>query len=119
MSTVKDINGKNFKLAVLRFKNDIRNIPEYIDKLPENVFEIKNYKTYSDEVYEFNRYWWDADKCRIIMKLKRGNKYKVVKPIFDKNHGSNFVHFFDITDNDIWVNYDWIVWSNSIGYYLQ
>jgi len=46
--------------------------PEYIDKLPKNVFEIKYYDNMFNSV--FNRYWFDIDNNKIIMKPTRGKK---------------------------------------------
>ena len=91
---------------------------EFIDTLPEDVFEIKNYISLGEEV-EFNRYWYDRINHRIIMKPKHMKIYKIVKPMTDKYHDCRFAYLFDIADNKIWVNYDYICWSNSIGYYLN
>ena len=92
--------------------------PEFINELPENVFEIKYY----DNMYnsQFNRYWFDVDNNRIIMKPIRGKKYKIVHPMKDKYHQDDkFAHLIDINGNQTFVNYDWFIFSHSIGYYLQ
>ena len=47
--------------------------PEFIDELPENVFEIKYDNMYNSQ---FNRYWFDVDNNRIIMKPIRGKNKK-------------------------------------------
>ena len=93
-----------------------RNKPEYIDKLPNNTFEIKYY----DNMFQplFNRYWFDVDNNRIIMKDKRNNKFKIVNSMKDKQN-ETFAILFDINGNKAFVNYGHIISSNSIGYYLQ
>ena len=98
-------------------KHNVKKI-EFIDELPENVIAISNYESMG-ELFEIDRYWWDPICCRIIMKPKRGNKFRVVKPMTDKYHDCRFAYLYDIADNKIWVNYDYICWSNSIGYYLN
>ena len=78
---------------------------EYIDELPENVIPINSYFAITlDRLVEFNRYWYDSINSRIIMKPKRGNKFKIVKPMNNKYHDCDFVYLFDIDDNRIWVN---------------
>ena len=95
-----------------------RSKPEYINKLPENVFEIKNYVSLGEYVY-FDRYWLDMNKCQVIMKPKRMNKYKIVHPMIDKYHDSRFIHMIDINGKIIFVNYDYLIDCYSIGYYLS
>ena len=90
---------------------------EYINELPENVFEIRNYDNYYNS--QFNRYWWDPINNKLIMKPKRGNKYKIVHPMTDKHHENKFVHLYDIDDNQIFVNYDALMYSYSPAYYLN
>ena len=57
-------------------------------------------------------------KCQLIMKPKRMNKYKVVHPMVDKRDNTRFVHMYDINNKQIFVNYDNLEFSYSIGYYL-
>ena len=90
---------------------------EYINELPENVFEIKYYDNMFNS--QFNRYWFDVDNNKIIMKPIRGKKFKIVHPMKDKYHESNFVHLYDIDGNKVFINYDWFIFSHSIGFYLQ
>ena len=75
--------------------------PEFIDKLPENVFEIKYYDNMFNS--QFNRYWFDVDNNKIIMKPIRGKKFKIVHPMKDKYHESNFVHLYDIDGNKVFI----------------
>ena len=91
--------------------------PEYIDELPENVFEIKYYDNMFNSV--FNRYWFDVDNNKIIMKPIRNKKYKIIHPMFDKFHDSYFVHMYDVDGNQTYINYGHLIFSHSIGYYLQ
>ena len=42
--------------------------PEYIEELPEKVYDIVSYDTIP--IALFDRYWWDPNKNRIIMKPK-------------------------------------------------
>ena len=93
--------------------------PEYIDKLPENVFEIKYYDSCCYPFVLFNRYWFDVENNRIIMRDKRNNKYKIVHPMFDKYHDSYFAHLIDINNEQTYINYGHLIFSHSIGYYLQ
>ena len=90
---------------------------DYINELPENVFEITTY--YNTFNPKFDRYWWDATNNRLIMKPKRMNKYKIVHPMIDKYHDSRFVHMYDINNNQIYVNYDYLEDSYSSCYYLS
>ena len=90
---------------------------EFIDELPENIYEITEYNVMF-EIRLFDRYWWDADDNRLIMKTMRGNKYKVVKPLY-KNDGTRFVHMYDIKGRQTFVNYDWLLYSHSLCYYLN
>ena len=80
--------------------------PEYIDELPDNVFEYIN-----------DRYWWDSTNNRLIMKTKR-NKYKIVHPMSDKWHDCRFIHLY-INGNKVFMNYDYLINYYSIGYYLS
>ena len=95
----------------------IRTKPQYIDELPENVFEITHYNNCYNS--QFDRYWWDGTNNRLIMKPKRIKKYKIVQPMFDKFHESRFVHMYDINNNQIFVNYDYLEASFSMGYYFN
>ena len=79
--------------------------PEYLNELPKNIYEYRE------------RYWWDADNNRLLMKDKRTNKYKVVKPMSDKYHESQFIHIYE-NGKKIYINYDYLTFSYSIGYYL-
>ena len=91
---------------------------EYINELPENVFEIKYYDNMFNS--QFNRYWFDVDNNKIIMRDKRNNKFKIVHPMKDKYHqDDNFAHLIDINGNKTFINYDWFIFSHSIGFYLQ
>ena len=82
---------------------------EYIDKLPENVIQINSYDDCSDRHFILNRYWWDPINLRIIMKPKRGKRYKIVKPMndrrFDESLGIKCVTLIDINDRNVWVCY--------------
>ena len=98
-------------------KQYIRNIPEYIDELPKDVIEIKQYP--SSFLSIFNRYWFDSKNIRVIMKLKKpvkGNKYKVVKPINNRSN-RRFIFMYDINDKMIWVDYDYLIknYSNELN----
>ena len=66
--------------------------PEFLNELPENVFEFGRVLG-----YDFNRYYIDLDKCRIIMKTKRGNKIKVVKPHYDKWNNTYYVWLYRVS----------------------
>jgi len=94
-----------------------RTKPEYIDELPKDVFEISYYGNWLNS--KFNRYWWDSMNNRLIMKPKRIKKYKIVHPMYDKFHDSSFVHMFDINDNQIFANYEALILTHSIGYFLS
>ena len=89
-------------------KHNVRE-PEYIDSLPENIIPITKYQAYSEIVFEFNRYWWDPINSSLIMKPKRMKRFKIVKPINDKNHVCDYVYLFDVNNNRIWVNYDRLI----------
>ena len=91
--------------------------PEYIDKLPENVYKITSYDTFPIAI--FDRYWWDPTENRIIMKPKRIKKYKIIHPMFDKFHDSRFVHMYDINGKQTFVNFDFLEYSYSLGFYLN
>ena len=99
-------------------KQSNRTKPEYIERLPIMVYEFKSYETMLIPV-RFDRYWWDSVMNRLIMKPKQGQKYKVVHPMKDKRSNDRFVHLRDINDKVIFVNYDWLEFSHSIGYYLS
>ena len=99
-------------------KQTNRTQPEYLQALPIKIYEFKSYETMLIPV-RFDRYWWDPAMNRLIMKPKRGQKYKVVQPMKDKYHEGRFVHLFDVNDKQIFVNYDWLEFSHSIGYYLS
>jgi len=89
-----------------------RNTPEYIDELPKDVFEMTKVLG-----YEFDRYWIDLNKCRIIMKPKKLNKYKVIKPYYDK--WNNTYYFNPIDVNGIahhWRYYDLIIYHTYVNY---
>jgi len=80
--------------------------PEYINELPENVFEYIN-----------DRYWVDIKNNRLIMKTKL-NKFKIVHPMSDKYHDSRFIHLY-IDGNKTYMNYDYLINSHSIGFFLD
>ena len=98
-------------------KSSNRAKAEYINELPANVFEIKYYNNFYNS--QFDRYWIDMNKCQVIMKDKRCNKYKVVHPMINKIDNTRFIHMYDINNNQIFVNYDYLIYSYSIGYYLN
>ena len=87
-------------------KKYTKQISEYIDELPENVIPINSYVSCCNGILEFNRYWYDPINSRIIMKPKRGNKFKIVKPMNDKYHDRVFVTLFDVNNRQNWVNYE-------------
>ena len=89
-------------------KTNFKSKPEYINELPENVFEIKDYISLG-EVVLFDRYWWDPTNNRLIMKPKRIKKYKIVHPMIDKRDNTQFVHMFDINNKQTFVNYDYLI----------
>ena len=90
---------------------------EFINELPENVYEVKSYVGLI-QTSLFDRYWWDPLKCRLIMKPLRGKRFKIIHPMI-KHDGTRFVHMLDINGDKIFVNYDYFEFSNSIGYYLN
>jgi len=81
---------------------------EYIIKLPDNVYEIIT-----------SHYWWDAINQQLIIKDKRNNKYKIVKPMSDKWHDGLFYHLFDNDGNKIYVNHEYLIFCYSPAYYLN
>ena len=85
--------------------------PEYIDKLPKNVFEIKYYDNMFNSV--FNRYWFDIDNNKIIMKPTRGKKFKIIHPMKDKQN-EYFAHLYDIDNKQTFINYEHLIFSHSI-----
>ena len=91
-----------------------RSKPDFIDLLPYDAFEFGNILGYN-----FDRYWVDLNKLRIIMKPKRGKQFKIVKPYYDK---WNDTYYFNPTDTDgvshHWRYYDFIrCFTNA--YYLE
>ena len=91
--------------------------PEYIEELPEKVYDIVSYDTIP--IALFDRYWWDPNKNRIIMKPKRIKKYKIIHPMINKLDNTRYVHLYDINGKQTFVNYDYLEFSYSIGYYLN
>ena len=91
-----------------------RNKPEYIDKLPVNVFDFGNVLGHN-----FSRYWIDLDKLRIIMKTKNNNKYKIIKPYYDKWNNTFYFNPIDDEGNSYhWRYYD-LITCYSYCYYLN
>ena len=96
-----------------------RSKAEFINSLPTSVYEIRFYINACFGPSLFNRYWWDYINNRIIMKPKRGNRYKIVHPMVDKRDNSKFAHLYDIENRLTFVNYDYLTFSHSTGYYLS
>ena len=87
---------------------------EYIDELPNDVYEMSKILG-----YEFDRYWVDLKNARIIMKTKRGNKYKVIHPYYDKWNNTYYFNPIDINNiSHHWRYYD-VIMSYSPAYYLH
>ncbi len=91
-----------------------RSKSEYIDILPEDVFEMGQVLG-----YHFDRYWVDLNNQRIIMKPKRGVNYKVVHPYYDKWNDCYYVNLIDVEGNQRhWRVYD-LLSCFTVGYYLN
>ena len=89
-------------------KKYTRQISEFIDTLPKNIIPINIYESCCNGILKFNRYWWDPINSRIIMKPKRGKRFKIVKPMID-NQKTRFVWLLDVNDFKVWVNYDYLI----------
>jgi hypothetical protein len=78
-----------------------QNTAKYLDDLPEKVHEIEEYQD-----YEFDRYYYDYEKHRILMKTITG-KIKVVHPY---KHGNRIrISLFDINKKHVQFSYNRIM----------
>ena len=81
-------------------------------ELPNDAFEVSKYKG-----HRFDRYWWDAKNVRLIMKTVTG-RYKVVQPMEDIRHDHRHVSLYNVDGELVSIDYDKLVWSYSIGFWL-
>jgi len=81
-----DTNTNPYEYKAER-KQYMRQKSEFIDQLPnENIFTIDGYKE-----FDLDRYWWDSQAKRLIMKTR--GRYKYVNPT--KTNGLYIVVLID------------------------
>jgi len=82
-----------------------RHKQEFIDRLPDNVYEIQEYQG-----YRLDRYYWDIDNKKLIIYTR--NRYKIVNPtkngnlyvvvlndVDGKNHSCSYKKLYQILSN--------------------
>ena len=57
----------------------------------------------------------DATNQQLIIKDKRNNKYKIVKPMSDKWHDGLFYHLLDNNGNKTYINHEYLIYCYSLA----
>ena len=105
LENLRWVSPKDNALNRDKRENVVRQQSTYLEKLPDNVVQIDEYKN-----FQFERYYYDRDNNRIIM-ITKDNNIKVVKPmpkdqrivmtdIYYHDHKFTFKNVIEFCDNN-------------------